>query len=403
MKYNTLLAITSGGLLLMGCGGGGDSYLPENFLEEKVTLEDKLYHDTSLSKDKTMSCATCHVIDSAFVDPRPTNLSLGASLGDDLVSIGDRNAPTAAYTAFIPKFHFDKHEGLFIGGQFLDGRATDLTEQAKGPFLNPVEMNMPNEASVIQRVQENTNYVKAFKEIYGENIFDDTQKAYEALAETIAKFEKSKTFSPFNSKFDKVLKGTALFSEQEQRGLVLFNSKAECHACHPADGEKANFTDFSYDNLGVPVNNALRAANGKGSDFVDNGLYDNPHVDDNSLKGAFRVSTLRNIAVTGPYMHNGLFQNLATVVHFYNTRDVPGAINPETGEEWEKGEVEVNKNDAELGNLKLVAKGELFEARFQEHTMTRKFFIVYSKEDKHNAYVDNVVDYILTGQCQDGV
>ncbi len=331
MKYNTLSVITLSGIFLIGCGSGGDSYIPENFADQKVTLGDKLYHDTSLSKDKTMSCATCHAIDSAFVDPRPTNLSLGASLGDDLVSIGDRNAPTAAYTAFIPKFHFDKHEGLFIGGQFLDGRATDLTEQAKGPFLNPVEMNMPNEASVIQRVQENTNYVKAFKEIYGENIFDDTQKAYEALAETIAKFEKSKTFSPFNSKFDKVLKGTALFSEQEQRGLVLFNSKAECHACHPADGEKANFTDFSYDN---------------------------PHVDDNSLKGAFRVSTLRNIAVTGPYMHNGLFQNLATVVHFYNTRDVPGAINPETGEEWEKGEVEVNKNDAELGNLKLTADEE---------------------------------------------
>jgi len=175
MKYNTLSVITLSGIFLIGCGSGGDCYIPENFADQKVTLGDKLYHDTSLSKDKTMSCATCHAIDSAFVDPRPTNLSLGASLGDDLVSIGDRNAPTAAYTAFIPKFHFDKHEGLFIGGQFLDGRAADLTEQAKGPFLNPVEMNMPNEASVIKRVQENANYVKAFKEIYGENIFDDTQ------------------------------------------------------------------------------------------------------------------------------------------------------------------------------------------------------------------------------------
>jgi len=359
MKYNLFFATALSGFILIGCGGGGgDRYIPENLPEQKVTLGEKLYHDTSLSKDKTMSCATCHVIDSAFVDPRPTNLSLGASLGDDLVSIADRNAPTAAYTAFIPKFHFDKHEGLFIGGQFLDGRAADLKEQAKGPFLNPVEMNMPDEASVIKRVQENANYVKAFKEIYGENIFNDIEKAYDALAETIAKFEKSKTFSPFNSKFDKVLKGTELFSEQEQRGLALFNSKAECHACHPADGEKANFTDFSYDNLGVPVNHALRAANGKGGDFIDNGLYDNPHVDDTSLKGAFRVSTLRNIAVTGPYMHNGLFKDLATVVHFYNTRDVPGAINPETGEAWGKGEVEVNKNNAELGDLKLTEEEE---------------------------------------------
>jgi len=318
-----------------------------------MTLGEKLYHDTSLSKDKTMACATCHVIKSAFVDPRPTNLSLGASLGDDLVSIGDRNAPTAAYAKFIPRFHFDSHEGLYIGGQFLDGRASDLTEQAKGPFLNPVEMNMPDEASVMARVQENAEYVQAFKEIYGDDIFNDTQKAYEALTDTIAKFEKSDTFSLFNSKYDKALKGEEILTEQETRGLALFNGKAECHSCHPADGPKAHFTDFSYDNLGVPVNHILRTANGKGDDFVDNGLYENTQVSDPALKGAFRVSTLRNIAVTGPYMHNGIFKNLATVVHFYNTRDVPGAVNPETGAAWEKGEVDVNKNDAELGNLKL--------------------------------------------------
>ncbi|RLA69597.1 MAG: methylamine utilization protein MauG [Epsilonproteobacteria bacterium] len=356
MKLNTLLVTTFCGFIFVGCGGGSSS--SENFGINQIALGEKLYHDTSLSKDKTMSCATCHVIDSAFVDPRPTNLSLGASLGDDLVSIGDRNAPTAAYAKFIPKFHFDSREGLFIGGQFLDGRATDLTEQAKGPFLNPVEMNMPDEASVIARVQENSEYVQAFKEIYGDDIFADTQKAYAALADTIAKFEKSDTFAPFSSKYDKALKGEEILTEQEVRGLALFNGKAECHACHPADGSKANFTDFSYDNLGVPVNHALRSANGKGADFIDNGLYENTQVNDKGLKGAFRVSTLRNIAVTGPYMHNGLFKDLATVVHFYNTRDVVGAINPETGAAWEKGEVEINKNSAELGNLKLTDEEE---------------------------------------------
>lgn len=356
MKLNTLLATILSGFIFIGCGGGSSS--SENFGSSQIALGEKLYHDTNLSNNRTMSCATCHVIDSAFVDPRPTNLSLGASLGDDSVSIGDRNAPTAAYAKFIPRFHFDTHEGLYIGGQFLDGRATDLTEQAKGPFLNPVEMNMPDEASVIARVQENANYVQAFKEIYGDDIFNDTQKAYEALADAIAKFEKSDTFAPFNSKYDKALKGDAILTEQEIRGLALFNGKAECAACHPSDGTNAQFTDFSYDNLGVPVNHALRDANGKGSEFVDNGLYQNPHVDDETLKGAFRVSTLRNIAVTGPYMHNGVFKDLATVVHFYNTRDVEGAINPETGEVWEKGEVDVNKNTAELGNLRLTAEEE---------------------------------------------
>ena len=356
MKFNTLFATTLSSLIFIGCGGGSST--SENFGSNQIILGEQLYHDTNLSNNRTMSCATCHVIDKAFVDPRPTNLSLGASLGDDGVSIADRNAPTAAYAKFIPRFHFDTHEGLYIGGQFLDGRASDLTEQAKGPFLNPVEMNMPDEASVIARIQENPEYVQAFKEIYGDDIFNDTQKAYEALADTIAKFEKSDTFAPFNSKYDKALKGDAILTEQETRGLALFNGKAECAACHPSDGTNAQFTDFSYDNLGVPVNHALRDANGKGSEFVDNGLYQNPHVDDETLKGAFRVSTLRNIAVTGPYMHNGVFKDLATVVHFYNTRDVEGAINPETGEVWEKGEVDINKNTTELGNLGLTAEEE---------------------------------------------
>jgi len=352
MNTKLLLATTLSSFILIGCGNDNTNTITAQNLGER------LFHDTSLSQNRTMSCATCHVIDSAFVDTRPTNLSLGASLGDDSVSIADRNAPTAAYTSFIPEFHFDAEEGLFIGGQFLDGRATNLTAQAKQPFLNPVEMGMSDEAAAIERIKENDDYVRLFKEAYGEDIFEDTNKAYTALAETIAQFEKSDTFSPFNSKFDKTLNGSALFTDQENRGLALFNGKAQCVLCHASEGTQAQFTDFSYDNLGVPVNHALRDANGKGSNFVDVGLYGNTAVNDPELKGAFRVSTLRNIAVTGPYMHNGVFKNLATVVHFYNTRDVAGAINPETGNPWEKGEVEVNKNTEELGDLKLTPEEE---------------------------------------------
>ena len=349
MKHRTLITTTLASLLLIGCG----STDTEGFGYDQIALGEQLFHDTTLSQNKTMSCATCHVIDAAMVDPRETATSLGASLGDDGFSISDRSAPTAAYASFSPEFHYDKNEGLFIGGQFLDGRAATLTEQAKGPFLNPVEMNMPDAASVITRVKENSSYVSAFKSLYGEDIFDDTARAYEALAQTIAKFEKSKTFSPFDSKYDRAQKGQATLTDAEKRGLDLFNGKATCSACHPAEGENALFTDFSYDNLGVPINHALREANGKGADFIDNGLYDNPMVKDATLKGAFKVSTLRNIAVTGPYMHNGVFKDLKTVIHFYNTRDVAGAINPETGAVWEKGEVDINKNTEELGNLKL--------------------------------------------------
>jgi cytochrome c peroxidase len=349
MKKPILLATTLASFLLLGCGSTdtqGSGY-------NQIALGEQLFHDTTLSQNKTMSCATCHVIDAAMIDPRETSNTLGASLGDDGFSIADRNAPTAAYAAFSPAFHFNSEEGLFIGGQFLDGKASTLSEQAKGPFLNPVEMNMPDSASVIERVKENSHYVDALKSIYGDDVFDDTDRAYEAVAQTIAKFEKSSTFSPFDSKYDRAQKGQTTLSESEKRGLTLFNGKATCNACHLSEGENALFTDFTYDNLGVPVNHALREANGKGADFVDNGLYGNPAVKDETLKGAFRVSTLRNIGATAPYMHNGVFKDLKTVIHFYNTRDVAGAVNPETGEVWEKGEVDINKNTEELGNLQL--------------------------------------------------
>ena len=361
------LAILLSALLFIGCKNNTQRSLTE------IELGEKLFHDTTLSKDQTMSCATCHDAEHAFIDSRPTNLSLGASLGDDLTSIGDRNAPTASYASFIPKFHFDDAEGLFIGGQFLDGRATDLKTQAKGPFLNPVEMNMPDEASVITRVQENPEYVSAFKSIYGEGIFDNTQEAYDAVSEAIANFEKTEAFAPFDSKFDKMLKGEATFTDQEARGLALFNGKAQCVLCHVSEGDKAQFTDFSYDNLGVPVNHPLRDANHKGTDFVDNGLFENVEVNDEGLKGAFRVSTLRNIAVTGPYMHNGVFSNLKTVVHFYNTRDVNDSLNPETGAAWGAGEVAVNQNTEELGNLGLTHEEEEDIVAFLETLTDEKY------------------------------
>ena len=97
----------------------------------------------------------------------------------------------------------------------------------------------------------------------------------------------------------------------------------------------------------------VRSHNGKVNDFVDNGLFENDVVSDPKLKGAFRVPSLRNVAVTSPYMHNGVFNELATVVHFYNSRDVSGAINPETGNAWEPAEIDKTKNTKELGDLGL--------------------------------------------------
>ncbi len=356
-KLLTNLIISTSVLSMVGCGSN------DSAIDSKVSLGEKLFNDVSLSRDGTQSCATCHDINHAFIDPRINKTSADSqtpgavSLGQDDIALGDRNTPSAAYMAFVPEFHFDDAEGLFVGGQFLDGRASNLVEQAKQPFLNEVEMQTTKE-DVVAKVQE--KYRASFEALYGADIFDDTERAFNAVADSIAEFEKTDVFAPFDSKFDRVLRGETTFTDTEQRGHDLFvaEDKANCAACHPvpdinSSKQDSLFTDFTYDNLGVPKNTVVRANNGKGMSFIDNGLFDNEAVDDTELKGAFRVSSLRNIAVTGPYMHNGAFKNLSTVVHFYNSRDVAGALNPETNAPWETSEVDATKNTEELGDLGL--------------------------------------------------
>ena len=369
MKLNILLSVaTLATLTLVGCGSDNTDDTPVQTLPEdnaKVLLGKKFYSDKTLSKNGTMSCATCHSLEEGLVDPRSTSKVFGASLGDNAVSIGDRNAPTAAYATFSPAFHFDDVEGLYIGGQFLDGRASDLKAQAKGPFLNPLEMGMPNAAAVVNKVRENSTYVIELKNIYGNDIFDNNDNAYDSIAESIASFEKSKTFSPFDSKFDKYLAGEYTLTESENRGMLIYSNEEDelgagkCTLCHPITKDGANtplMTDYSYDNLGVPINIALRNQNGQ-TGRLDSGLLGNPTVTDTTLEGSFKVSSLRNIAVTGPYMHNGVFKELKTVVHFYNTRDT-GGINPETGAAWEVGEFHNGRNQDELGDLGLTSTDE---------------------------------------------
>lgn len=332
-------------------------------IQSKAALGEKLFHDESLSRDGTQACSSCHDSKHAFIDPRSNATSLdkddvpAVSTGQDDKSLGDINPPSVAYTAYVPEFYFDKEEELFIGGLFLNGRSPNLEDQAKHPFLNEVEMQTTKE-DVVAKVE--AKYGNTLQALYGKDVFNNVDSAFDAIADSIAQFEKTDEVSPFNSKFDKVLKGQAQFTKLEQLGHDLFvdEDKANCAACHPvpeltSSKSESLFTDFSYDNLGVPTNTAVRALNGKGKIYVDNGLFENPQVDDPKLKGAFRVSSLRNVAVTGPYMHNGAFKDLATVVHFYNSRDVKDAINPETQQPWQKGEVDENKNSDELGDLEL--------------------------------------------------
>ncbi len=331
--------------LLSACGGGGGSSSTSSLTIEE--LGKKLFFDVNLSLNRTQSCSTCHMPDHAFIDNRENSVNKAVSLGDDKQSLGDRNTPTAAYAAFTPIFK--KKEGEFIGGQFLDGREPDLKGQAGQPPLNPAEMGMPNRASVVKRIQENEEYVATFKALFGDKIFNDTERAYLAMAKSIAKFEKTKEFSPFDSKYDRFLRGEYSMTLKERLGEALFfsNQFTNCNLCHQLQSlggsPEETFSNYEYHNLGVPKNIAVREANGKGLDFIDHGLLDNPKVSNPKEDGKFKVPTLRNIAVTAPYMHNGAFKDLRTVILFYDKFNNDTRVNnPETGLPWREPEVNAN-------------------------------------------------------------
>jgi cytochrome c peroxidase len=322
-------------------------FAPEVSLADvtRAQLGEMLFFDTELSRDRSQACASCHDPDTGFVDANGPRDGWASSIGDDGSSRGARNAPTAAYAAFSPRFH-QRADGAWVGGQFLDGRAADLAEQAGGPFLNPVEMAMPDKAAVVQRLQENPDYVSAFMALFGADVFDDSDRAYLALTQALSAFEQTSVFAPFDSKYDRYLRGEVQLTQQEDLGRVLFFSQqfTNCNSCHKLRDSEVDlaetFSNYEFHNIGVPANLTLEAE--LGAAVNDQGLLDNPAVDDPAQVGKFKVPSLRNVAVTGPYMHNGVFQDLRTVVLFYNkynARSDKRQINPETDQEWRPPEV----------------------------------------------------------------
>ncbi|MEO3430833.1 cytochrome c peroxidase [Pelagibius sp. CAU 1746] len=352
MTQPPLLSILAAFCVLTAAGlpaPGSHAEEPPPF-ESIEALGAALFSDPNLSRNRTQTCATCHDPGVAFTDPRGTKAGLAVSLGDDGVSLGDRNTPTAAYAGFAPPFHLTE-EGFYVGGQFLDGREPDLAGQAGGPPLNPIEMGMTGKDRVVRRLQENSGYVAAFKKFYGEDIFSKPERAYEAMTESIAAFEMTPLFAPFDSKYDRFLRGETALSDQEELGRLLFFSQqfTNCNLCHqlrrsPVAADET-FSNYRYHNIGIPENAAVRELNGSAPDFVDRGLLDNPAVDNPAQGGKFKVPTLRNVAVTPPYMHNGVFRELRTAVLFYNKYNSKSAerqVNPETGKPWRAPEVPEN-------------------------------------------------------------
>jgi cytochrome c peroxidase len=206
-----------------------------------------------------------------------------------------------------------------------------------------VEMNNADTSALIAKVAK-ANYAAAFRQEWGGAIFDNPEAALDAVAASIAAFERTSVFQPFTSKFDYVMRGQAKFTEQEQRGLSLFTirQKGNCAQCHTVDAasrdpQKSLFTDFSFRALGLP--RSLRIPKNADPAFIDLGLCERvpvagvtpgtavskPPVSDAAACGMFKTPTLRNITITAPYMHNGFFDHLRDAVAFYATRDT----NPE--------------------------------------------------------------------------
>ena len=236
-------------------------------------------------------------------------------------------APSIRYLSSNTAFHFDA-EDTPTGGFFWDGRAASLSAQAKGPLLSPVEMANKSPAEVVARLAQ-APYAGEFERVYGVGILQQPELAFERIAQALEKYQlEDPDFAPFSSKYDATLRKQTTLSAQEERGLALFKdaAKGNCAACHPADlgadGSHPLFTDFTYDNLGVPRNPEL--AHNRDPAFFDLGLCAREGGDLTAraeLCGAFKVPSLRNVALRQALFHNGRFKTLKEALQFYVQRD----------------------------------------------------------------------------------
>jgi len=318
----------AGAFVLAGCGSGssGSAATATQALSAQAALGEKIFTDASLSASGTQACSSCHEPANAHSPSNTLAVQLGGTLGNQQ---GMRRTPGIRYLLANTAFFFDQ-EGTPTGGFFWDGRAASLADQAAEPFLNPFEMANPDKAAVVGKLA-NAAYAAEFKALYGSDIFADTEGAYLRLTLALQSYQsEDREFNSFTSKYDALLRGQATFTQQELRGLALFNAptKGNCAACHPsakgADGSLPLFTDFTYDNLGVPRNAAI--ASNADPAYFDLGLCQRADLTSRTdLCGAFKVPSLRNVALRKAYFHNGKFTTLKDTLTFYVQRDT----NPE--------------------------------------------------------------------------
>jgi cytochrome c peroxidase len=284
--------------------------------EAKALLGRKLYFDTRLSAAGNMACATCHSPATGFADPRGQKTSAG---GDG--RFGPRNTPTVLNAAMLAE-------------QFWDGRAATLEEQAVLPFINPIEMGVPDHPALERLVAGLPEYPPLFRAAFGTE-----QVTVDRIGEAIASFER--TLISLSAPIDRFLAGDqSAIPEAAKRGWELFNAKARCNTCHGWVEAFPLFTDELYHNIGVETKNvdfdalAARARQAATSPEAFEKLAFEP--DASALGrfivtrepkdiGAFKTPQLRNVALTAPYMHDGSQATLLEVIEFY---DKGGEKNP---------------------------------------------------------------------------
>jgi cytochrome c peroxidase len=346
-RYLSALALATGlGLMLARSDEASPGLTRPQAYARAAALEAlgrTLFFDPSLSASGQMSCASCHDPAHGFGPPNALPVQLG---GKDLRQPGLRAVPSLKYLQALPQFteHFfesddegdDSVDNGPTGGFTWDGRMDRARDQASFPLLSPFEMGNDSAADVIARARS-ASYAADLRKLYGDAIFDDTGKAFAAIAHALEVFQQSyRDFYPYSSKYDAYLAGRAQLTRQEARGLAVFNdpAKGNCGNCHRSspgnDGTPPQFTDYGLIAIGVPRNRAIPA--NADARYFDLGLCGPLRTDlagRAEYCGLFRTPSLRNVALRETFFHNGLAHSLREAIAFYVERDTdPGKWYP---------------------------------------------------------------------------
>jgi cytochrome c peroxidase len=317
---------------------------------EKIALGDKLFHDKRFSSTKQVACDTCHEKAKAFTDS-PLRVSEGIKQGSRKLT-GTRNAPTVVNAAYFTSM-------------FWDGRSPSLEDQSQHPFVNPVEMGLKDHQPILKIVRSDPVYVRAFAQVFGKK---GPQVTMTEVEQAIAAFERTQVAG--DSPFDRYFYGgeSKALTDPQKRGFDLFVNKGRCVSCHVIEQTQALFTDNRFHNVGVGINDIQKDVPDLAGAFlqakatlaeVDKKVLGDKRTSELGRfaisrefegLGAFKTPTLRNVAVTPPYMHDGSKKTLRDVIVHYNNGGVTKEGDP-VNDFLSSGIRPLNLTDQEIDDL----------------------------------------------------